>query len=122
MLSYFVSTNLTLAELNYTITKKEFLLVIYAINKFRHYITVYEVFVHTDHSVIRYLMNKLVTNGRIARGLLLLQEFDITILNKSRKENQVVDFLSRLNHVGEDIPVNDNFRDDNLLSISVKTP
>ena len=49
---YFISKNLTPAELNYTLTQKEFLAVIFAINKFHHYITSYEVFVHTDHSSI----------------------------------------------------------------------
>jgi hypothetical protein len=52
---YFVSKNLTPTELNYTITKKEFLAVVHAINKFRHYITGYEVFIHTDHSSIHLL-------------------------------------------------------------------
>ena len=47
---YFISKNLTLTELNYTATGKEFLGVVYCINKFRHNITGYEVFVHTDHS------------------------------------------------------------------------
>ena len=36
---YFVSKNLTPVELNYTVTEKEFLAVVYSINKFRHYIT-----------------------------------------------------------------------------------
>jgi hypothetical protein len=44
---YFISKNLTPTELNYTVTEKEFLAVVHAINKFRHYITGYEVFIHT---------------------------------------------------------------------------
>lgn len=60
---YYISKNLSPTELNYTVTEKEFLAVIFAINKFRHYITRYEVFVHTDHSVIKYLMNKPLTSG-----------------------------------------------------------
>ena len=74
---YFISKNLTPAELNYTFTEKEFLVVVYSINKFCHYITGYEVFVHTDHSAIIFLMNKPITNGRVTRWLLLLQEFNI---------------------------------------------
>lgn len=62
---YFLSKNLTPAELNYTVIEKKFLVVIYAINKFRYYITGYEVFVHTNHSTIRYLMNKPTTNDMI---------------------------------------------------------
>ena len=49
---YFISKNMSPAKLNYTETEKEFLVVIYAINKFRHYITGYPTFVHTDHTVI----------------------------------------------------------------------
>jgi hypothetical protein len=91
---YFVSKNLSPAELKYTVTEKEFLVVVYAINKFRHYITGYEVFVHTDHSAIRFLMNKSITNGRVTRWVLLLQEFNIIVLDRPGKDNVVADFLS----------------------------
>ena len=70
---YYVSKNLTAAELNYTITEKEFLVVIYAINKLRRYITGYSTSIHTDHLTIIYLMNKPITNARVTRWLLLLQ-------------------------------------------------
>ncbi len=82
---YYTSKILTPTELNYIVTEKEFLAINHAINKFRDYITGYETFVHTDHSAIRYLMNKLVTNGRVTRWLLLLQEFNITILDRPGK-------------------------------------
>ena len=70
---YYTSKNLTPTELNYIVTEKQFLAVVHAINKFRHYIIDNETFVHIDHSVIRYLMNKPITNGRVTRWLLLLQ-------------------------------------------------
>ena len=70
---YFVNKNLSPTELNYTITLKELLAVVHAISKFRHYINGYETFFHTYHSVIIYLMNKPITNGRITRWLLLMQ-------------------------------------------------
>jgi hypothetical protein len=78
---YFVSKNLSFVELNYTVTEKEFLAVVHDINKFHHYITIYEVFLHTDHYPIRSLMNKPITNGRVTRWLLLLQEFNIIVLD-----------------------------------------
>jgi hypothetical protein len=55
---YYISKNLSPAELNYTVTEKEFLAVIHAVNKFRHYITGYPVILYTDHSAIKYLANK----------------------------------------------------------------
>jgi hypothetical protein len=78
---YFISKNLTPTKLNYTMTEKKMLAVIHVVNKFRHYITIYEVFFHTKYSSIRYLMNKPMTNGRITRWLLLLQEFKITVID-----------------------------------------
>ena len=93
---YSVSKNLAPAELNYTVTEKEFLAVIYTINKFWHYIIGYPNFVHTDHATIRYMMNKPITPSHVTRWLLLIQEFDITIVDKLGKDNVVVDFLSRM--------------------------
>ena len=62
-----------------------------------HYIIGYQTFVHTDHAAIRYLMNKLDANAHIIRWLFLLQQFDLTIIDKPGKENVVADFLSRVN-------------------------
>lgn len=91
---YNINRNLSLAERNYTMSEKELLVVVYAINKFRRYIIGYKIFIHTDHVAIRYLMNKAIVAGRIIRWLLILQEFDITIVNKPGKDNVVSDFLS----------------------------
>jgi hypothetical protein len=56
-------------------------------------------------------MNKPITNARVTRWLLLLQEFDITIVDRPGKENVVVDFLSRLTP-DDDTPVDDSFPDE----------
>lgn len=77
-------------------TEKELLPIVHSLNKFRHYITGYQIFLHTDHAAIKYLMKKLDVNVRIIRCLLLLQQFDLTIIDKPGTENVVADFLSRL--------------------------
>eukprot|EP00253_Pinus_taeda_P026620 PITA_26620 len=119
---YYISKNLSPAELNYTVTEKEFLAVIHAINKFRHYITGYPVILYTDHSAIKYLANKPVTNGRITRWLILLQEFDITIKDRPGKENPVADFLSRMPKPVDAAAVEDQFPDEHLFVVAVQTP
>ena len=63
-------------------TEKELLTIVYAIDKFKHYLTGYSTFVHTDDSTIKYLMNKPITNARVTRWLLILQEFDISIVDR----------------------------------------
>lgn len=110
------------AELNYTVTEKEFLDVIYAMNKFWHYIIGCLTFVHTDHTTIRYMMNKPITNARVTRWLLLLQEFDITIVDKPGKENVVANFLSRLVNNSDNSPVEDLFPDEHLFVVSTYSP
>eukprot|EP00253_Pinus_taeda_P021580 PITA_21580 len=118
---YFISKNMTLAELNYIVSEKEFLAVIYAVNKFQHYITSYSTFVHIDQSAIKYLMKKSVINPQVTRWLLLLQEFDITIVDQPDKENVVIDFLSQLK-ADDNTPVDDSFPDQYLFAVSTHSP
>jgi hypothetical protein len=67
-------------------------------------------------------MNKPITNGKVTRWLLSLQEYDITILNKLGKYNVVADFISRLTSNENEPPVEDSFLDEHLFSISNNSP
>ena len=67
-------------------------------------------------------MNKPITNGRIIKWLLFLQEFNITIIDRPGKENLVAYFLSWINHGGETSPVNDDFPNEHLFSLATKPP
>lgn len=119
---YYVGKNLTSTELKYTVIEKEFLAVVKTNNKFQHYVIKYQVFVHTDHSAIYFLMNKPITNGRITRWLFLLQEFDITIVDKLGKDNVIVYFISRLSIDNNCIPIEDSFPDEYPFAISTYSP
>jgi hypothetical protein len=52
----------------------------------------------------------------------LLQEFNITILDRPGKENLVAYFLSRIHNEGQVTPVDDDFPDEHLFSISTNSP
>ena len=67
-------------------------------------------------------MNKPITLRCITRWLLLLQEFDITIVDKPGKDNVVVDFLSRMDNNDECTPIEDSFPDENIFAISTNPP
>jgi len=96
------------------VIEKDFLVVVHSLTKFRHYITSYQTFVYTNHAAIKYLMNKPDVNVRIIRWLLLLQQFDLTIIDKPSRENVVADLLSRLALlIGEEGMVDDQLPDDN---------
>lgn len=120
---YFIRKNLSKVELNYTVTEKELLVIVHSLNKFRHYITKYQTFLHTNHAAIKYLMNRLDVNARIIRWFLLLQQFDLIIIDKPSKENVVSDFLFRLAlPASEEAMVDDQLPYENLFSISVLSP
>jgi len=117
---YFISKNLSKAKLNYTVTEKELVAVMHSLNKFRHYVIGYQTFVHTDRDIIKYFMNKPDLNVQIIRWLLLLQQFDQTIINKPGKENVLTYLLSRLTFpAGKKGMVDDQLLDEDLFAILV---
>ena len=67
---------------------------------------------------MKYLMSKPVTNALVTRLMLLLQEFDITIIDRPGKENVVADFLSRFTNSDDNLPVEDSFPDEHLFALS----
>nr|GEW02891.1 reverse transcriptase domain-containing protein [Tanacetum cinerariifolium] len=110
------------AQIHYTTTEKEMLAVVYAFEKFRPYLVLSKSIVYTDHSALKYLLNKQDAKLRLLQWLLLLQEFDITILDKKGSENLAADHLSRLENPHKDVleykDINENFPLETLGSLS----
>jgi hypothetical protein len=90
----FASRKLSTAEKNYMTTEREGLEMVYALQKFRHYLLGSHFKMYTDHSALRYLVNKPVLGGRICRWLLLFQEYDFKVIVKPGKLNAGPDHLS----------------------------
>ncbi|GJW87929.1 reverse transcriptase domain-containing protein [Tanacetum coccineum] len=72
------------------------LAVVYAFEKFRSYLIMNKSVVYTDHSALKYLFNKKDTKARLLRWVLLLQEFDFSVIDTKGAENYAADHLSRL--------------------------
>ncbi|GKG25744.1 reverse transcriptase domain-containing protein, partial [Tanacetum coccineum] len=87
---------MTEAEMNYTTTEKEMLVVVSAFEKFRSYLIMNKSVVYTDHSSLKYLFNKKDAKARLLRWVLLLQEFDFKVIDTKGAENYAADHLSRL--------------------------
>ena len=59
----FVNRNLSKAEKNYSTTEWEGLAMVYALQKFKHYLMRGNFKIYTDHSMLKYLVNKPVLGG-----------------------------------------------------------
>nr|GEY69948.1 reverse transcriptase domain-containing protein [Tanacetum cinerariifolium] len=55
---HYASKTMTEAQVHYTTTEKEMLAVLYAVEKFRPYLVLSKSIVYTDHSALKYLLNK----------------------------------------------------------------
>jgi hypothetical protein len=93
---YFVSRKLSQEKHNYTTTEREGLAMIYDLQKFRHYLLGSHFKFFTDHSALKYLVNKPMLEGTICRWLLLFQEFSFEFIIKMGRCNVAPDHLSRL--------------------------
>ncbi|GJZ00452.1 reverse transcriptase domain-containing protein [Tanacetum coccineum] len=100
---HYASKTMTEAEMNYTTTEKEMLAVVYAFEKFRSYLIMNKSVVYTDHSALKYLFNKKDGKSRLLRWVLLLQEFDFSVIDTKGAENYAVDHLSRLENPYENV-------------------
>ena len=116
---YYASKTLDSAQENYTTTEKEFLAVVFALEKFRSYIVGSPVTIFTDHAALKYLLCKQDTKPRLTRWILLCQEFNLTIKDKKGVENVVADHLSRLvpESNSHGVPIGDSFPDEQLFAL-----
>ncbi|XP_072071953.1 uncharacterized protein [Arachis hypogaea] len=115
----YTSKTLDGAQSNYTTIEKELLAIVFALDKFRAYLLDSKVVVYSDHAALKYLLAKKESKPRLIRWVLLLQEFDLEIKDRSGTQNLVVDHLSRVEHTkGDTTPINDSFPFEGLHAIS----
>nr|GEU34980.1 reverse transcriptase domain-containing protein [Tanacetum cinerariifolium] len=100
---HYASKTMTQAESNYTTTEKEMLAVVYAFEKFCSYLIMNKSIVYTDHSALKYLFSKKDAKARLLRWILLLQEFDLKVIDTKGAENYAANHLSRLENPYENV-------------------
>jgi hypothetical protein len=89
------SKKLNKHQVNYSISEKECLAVIFGIKQFRHYLFGTEFLVVTDHSALVWLFGMNNPTNRLARWEIFLQDFNLKIVHRKGEHHSNVDALSR---------------------------
>ena len=115
----YVSRQLNVAEKNYTTTESEGLSMIYAMNKFMHYLLVTQFVFFVDHQALLYLVNKPCAMGRIVQWFVILLEFDFSVAVKKGSTHQRADHLSKITSGEEPIGANNELPDASLFRVEM---
>ena len=90
----FAGRTLTNAERKYTVTEKELLAVLFAVDKFRPYVEDIKFKLVADHYSLLWLHNLKSPSGRLARWAVKLQQFDFYLEHRKGASNVMPDTLS----------------------------
>ena len=108
----YASRQLTSAERKYSTTERKCLAMVFSVKKFRHYLLCNPMVFFVDHMRIKFLVNKAEFRGRLARWVLLLEEFNYTVEYKPGRMYLQADHLSQLSDEVGSIPIDNGLRDE----------
>ena len=75
-----------------------------------------------DHAALLYLISKQALIGKLARWMLLLQEFVFDIQHRPRTQHTVADYLSRIENGVDAVDGDGDFPDGAILHIEADDP
>ena len=112
---FYASRSLDEDKVHLETTEKELLAIVFACDKLHPYTINSKVIVHTDRRALRYLLAKKDAKPRLIRWILLLQEFDLQIVDRKGEDNPVADHLSCMERIPYDpVPINESFPGESL--------
>jgi len=91
----FASKKLLPREQNYSVSEREALAIIWAVNKFHRFLYIVHFVLESDHRPLEYLQSTHSRNPRLMRWSLALQPYHYTVRYISGSQNVVADYLSR---------------------------
>jgi hypothetical protein len=103
----FASKTFNTHQRNYSVTEKEGAAVVWAVDLFRPFLLGPDFVLETDHSALRQILTTKEPTGRLARWIIRLQEYGVTVVHRPGTTHGNADYLSRqtaenLMEAGED--------------------
>ena len=118
---YYISKKMLPYEEKYLPLEKTCVALVWATRKLRHYMLAYKVLLIARMDPLKYLMEKLVQDGKIAKWVLFLSEFDIKyVTQKFVKGTTIANHLiHRSPEEAEEIQ--GDFLDEDIIGIEVES-
>ena len=95
----FISRMLNQQQQALSTYEKELLAVVFAVQKWRHYLLSRPFVIRTDHRSLKYMLEHILTTTFQQKWLVKLMKFKFSIEYKQGKENVAADALSRLKDI-----------------------
>ena len=115
---YYWSKMMLNYETRYVMIKHFYLVLVWATQRLRHYMTEYSMHLISRLDPLRYLFDRPTLIGRLMRWLILLTEFDIHyVTQKSIRESIVADHLASL-PVSDGRASDDDFPDEDITTVT----
>ena len=118
---YYISKKMLAYEEKYSPLEKICVALVWATRKLRHYMLAFEVLLIARMDPLKYLMEKPVQDGKTAKWVLLMLEFDIKyVTQKSVKGRAIADHLAHcsLEEVEE---IQGEFLDEDIMRIELES-
>ena len=91
----YASRTLTKSEVNYDVTKRELLAVVYGLKNFRQYLLGRRFIIRTDHQALQWFRRTPEPMGQLARWLAFIEQYNFDIVHRPGMRHGNADALSR---------------------------
>ena len=118
---YYISKKMLAYEEKYSPLEKTCVALVWVTRKLRHYMLAFKVLLFARMDPLKYLMEKLVQDGKTAKWVLLLSEFDIKyVTQKSVKGRAIADHLAHYS-LEEAEEMQGEFLNEDIMGIEVES-
>eukprot|EP00253_Pinus_taeda_P011565 PITA_11565 len=120
---YYLSRNLFDTESRYAYVEKLALIVVCAIQRFRHYILLRTMILISDCNPMAYILSRQLLGGKYSKWIVTLQKFDLEFTAAKSKKSLVFDkLLCSLPSTATSSQLEDSIPDETLFLISTLDP